>query len=175
MINGSRWIPYQEAHFVTPPFPEYPSGHSSFSAASAFVLTNFFGDGKCNISFTMKKGASLFEPYIPAGQPGYIAGVTDVPNSGPQTVGYSPAKDIDLFFSSLFEAADSAGVSRRYGGIHVATGDLEGRKLGRMVGELIWNKYITEWNPTGAPSTPSSNTAAPSTNVNLNFGGLLGN
>jgi hypothetical protein len=33
----------------TPPFPEYTSGHSVISTASAIVLTNFFGD---NFSFT---------------------------------------------------------------------------------------------------------------------------
>ena len=29
---------------ITPPFPEYPSGHSTQSAAAATVLTQFFGD-----------------------------------------------------------------------------------------------------------------------------------
>lgn len=36
-----NWEPYLQ----TPPFPEYPSGHSTISAASAEVLTAFFGDG----------------------------------------------------------------------------------------------------------------------------------
>lgn len=39
------WVPYLQ----TPPFPEYPSGHSTISSASAEVLTAFFGD---NVSFT---------------------------------------------------------------------------------------------------------------------------
>lgn len=34
------WSPYLQ----TPPFPEYPSGHSSISAAAAAVLTQRFGD-----------------------------------------------------------------------------------------------------------------------------------
>jgi len=29
---------------ITPPFPEYPSGHSTQSGAAAAVLTRFFGD-----------------------------------------------------------------------------------------------------------------------------------
>jgi hypothetical protein len=29
----------------TPPFPEYPSGHSVASSAAAVVLTHFLGDG----------------------------------------------------------------------------------------------------------------------------------
>lgn len=36
----------------TPPFPEYPSGHSVISGASATVLTHFFGDGFSYIDST---------------------------------------------------------------------------------------------------------------------------
>jgi hypothetical protein len=34
------WLPMLQ----TPPFPEYPSGHSDISAASAVILTHLFGD-----------------------------------------------------------------------------------------------------------------------------------
>lgn len=40
-----NWQPYLQ----TPPFPEFPSGHSTISAATAEVLTSFFGDG---VAFT---------------------------------------------------------------------------------------------------------------------------
>jgi membrane-associated phospholipid phosphatase len=36
----SKWLPLLQ----TPPFPEYPSGHSDISAASAVILTHLFGD-----------------------------------------------------------------------------------------------------------------------------------
>ena len=36
-----NWEPYLQ----TPPFPEYPSGHSVISAAAATVLTKLFGEG----------------------------------------------------------------------------------------------------------------------------------
>ncbi len=48
VINKSvdaKWAPFLQ----TPPFPEYPSGHSTISAAAAAVLTNLMGD---NIAFT---------------------------------------------------------------------------------------------------------------------------
>jgi hypothetical protein len=48
VINSNidhTWIPYLQ----TPPFPEYTSGHSTISAASAEVLTSLFGD---NVAFT---------------------------------------------------------------------------------------------------------------------------
>jgi hypothetical protein len=35
-----KWEPF----LITPPFPEYPSGHSTQSAAAATVMTNLFGE-----------------------------------------------------------------------------------------------------------------------------------
>src|SRR5207245_2557238 len=37
-IRGEDWFPYQTRSFPTPPFPEYSSGHSNFSAAGAEIL-----------------------------------------------------------------------------------------------------------------------------------------
>jgi hypothetical protein len=45
VMNKPNWEPYIE----TPPFPEYPSGHSGFSGAATEILTKYFGD---NIEFT---------------------------------------------------------------------------------------------------------------------------
>lgn len=39
-LIDSKWFPLLQ----TPPFPEYPSGHSTISALSATVLTHFLGD-----------------------------------------------------------------------------------------------------------------------------------
>ena len=36
--TARNWLPYQRANFITPPFPEYVSGHSTFSAAAAEIL-----------------------------------------------------------------------------------------------------------------------------------------
>ena len=43
-VLGQNWLPYQELNVVTPPFPEYVSGHSTFSAAARTVLVMFFGN-----------------------------------------------------------------------------------------------------------------------------------
>jgi hypothetical protein len=34
-MDGAQWIPYQAATFPKPPFPDYVSGHSTYSAAAA--------------------------------------------------------------------------------------------------------------------------------------------
>jgi hypothetical protein len=48
--------------------------------------------------------------------------------------GVTPAKDMALSWKTLTEAADEAGMSRRYGGIHFYSGDQQGRALGRLIG-----------------------------------------
>lgn len=40
LLKDPNWKPLLQ----TPPFPEYPSGHSTISATSASILTHFFGD-----------------------------------------------------------------------------------------------------------------------------------
>ncbi len=42
-VKGEDWLPYQPATFITPPFAEYTSGHSTFSAAAAEVLKRSTG------------------------------------------------------------------------------------------------------------------------------------
>lgn len=148
-INGGQWKPYQNKYFVTPPFAEYTSGHSGFSGASAEVLKRFFGSDEMGLSFTVKEGESLFEPKITAGNPGYIAGVTDVPNSGPNTIGYVPASDVTLSWNTFTEAANEAGISRLYGGIHFNSGNVEGMNIGRAVGKKVYEKFeqLTGYQP----------------------------
>ena len=43
-ILAENWWPYQRPTFVTPPFPGYISGHSTYSRAAAEVLTRLTGN-----------------------------------------------------------------------------------------------------------------------------------
>lgn len=116
--RGTQLIPGDQfqSYIPTPPFAEYPSGHSAFSAASATVLRLFTGDPYFGASFTFKAGTSTVEP------------------------GLTPARDVVLSWRTFDEAADEAGISRRYGGIHFMQGDLESRELGRRIGLLVWQR-----------------------------------
>ncbi len=121
-IDGEKWRPYQPETVVTPPFPEYVSGHSTFSAASAEILKRFTGSDDFGHSVTRKAGSSAVEP------------------------GTVPKADVTLSWATFSDAADEAGISRRYGGIHFEDGDLRGREMGRQIGAQAWNKaqaYIT--------------------------------
>jgi hypothetical protein len=108
---------------VTPPFPEYFSGHSVFSAAGAEVLKLFTKSDKFGGSVTFLKGNSRVEP------------------------GFSPAANVTLFWKTFSDAADQAGLSRRYGGIHFIQGDLDGRSRGTLIGRQAWKKAKTFFNP----------------------------
>jgi len=118
-IPASLWRPYQLATVVTPPFPEYFSGHSIFSAAAAEVLRSFTGSDALGASVTIPKDSFRGEP------------------------GCGPAADVTLTFPTFSDAADAAGMSRRWGGIHFKDGDLTGRVTGRLVGAKVWAKART--------------------------------
>jgi uncharacterized protein DUF6851/vanadium-dependent haloperoxidase-like protein len=109
-IRGEDWQPY----LATPPFPEFPSGHSTFSAAAAAVLARFTGSDRFGASATVAAGSSQVEP------------------------GTTPAADVVLSWPTFTDAANQAGRSRRHGGIHFREGDLVGRALGAMVGARAW-------------------------------------
>lgn len=117
-IDGADWKPYQAATVVTPPFPEYFSGHSIFSAAGAETLKLFTKSDNFGHSVVIQAGSSRVEP------------------------GTVPAHDLVLYWATFTDAADEAGISRRFGGIHFIDGDLEARKFGRIVGQNAWKKTL---------------------------------
>ena len=53
--------------------------------------------------------------------------------------GATPAADVTLRWWTFDEAADEAGMSRRYGGIHFQRGDVESRQIGRAIGSQTWH------------------------------------
>ena len=64
---GEEWFPYQPTSFPTPPFAEYSSGHSNFSAAGAEILRLFTGSDRFGGSVTVSRGSSRVEPgLVPA-------------------------------------------------------------------------------------------------------------
>ena len=116
-ILAVDWIPYQKPTFVTPSFAGYVSGHSAFSRAAAEVLTGFTGSEYFP--------GGLGEWVIPAGALEFEAG---------------PDEDVRLQWATYADAADQAGISRIYGGIHVRADDFGGRLIGADIGKAAWAK-----------------------------------
>ena len=128
LIKGKNWRPYQAATVVTPPFAEYVSGHSIFSGSAARVLKLFTGSDRFGHSVTIRAGQSNVEG------------------------GLVPASDVTLRWRTFSDAADEAGISRRYGGIHFIDGDIQARKMGRKIGKQAWRKALTYFH--GTAGTP---------------------
>lgn len=114
-LLGQNWMPYQLPNFITPPFPEFVSGHSTFSAASAEVLRSFTGSDSYGDSVTFAPASAKFE-----------AGV--------------PSTPVTLRWVTFTDAAEEAGMSRLYGGIHFQDGNVSGQTLGRQVGAQVWER-----------------------------------
>lgn len=111
-ILGEDWLPYQKATFVTPAFAGYFSGHSTFSRSAAEVLTELTGS-----------------EFFPGGRYDFHA-----PASNFLTFEYGPTTDLTLQWATYRDAADEAGLSRLYGGIHVRADDFTGRIAGYSIG-----------------------------------------
>jgi hypothetical protein len=95
-VIDPKWEPL----LITPPFPEYPSGHSTQSGAAAIVLTSLFGDGFAFSDTTHERD------------------------------GFAPRS-----FGSFEAAAQEAGISRLYGGIHFRAAIERGIAQGKCIGQ----------------------------------------
>jgi hypothetical protein len=96
-VIDPAWSPL----LITPPFPEYPSGHSTQSGAAATVLTAAFGENHAFTDTTHEDD----------GLPGRA-------------------------FPDFWAAANEAGISRLYGGIHFRSAIEQGLDQGRCVGDF---------------------------------------
>ena len=122
IIDGKDWQPYQAATVVTPPFPEWYSGHSVFSRTGAEILERFTGSKCFGDTYRNAAGVSRVEP------------------------GITPRKEVVLRWRTFREASDEAGISRRYGGIHFVNGDLAGRGVAPAIAENAWKKALAYFN-----------------------------
>ena len=94
---------------MTPAFAGLLSGHSTFSRAAAEVLTAITGS-----------------PYFPGGLTEWT-----VPAAICSTR-RGRREDVTLQWATYFDAADQAGMSRIYMGIHIAEDDFDGRTSAPM-------------------------------------------
>jgi hypothetical protein len=117
-LTGENWQPY----IPTPPFPEHVSGHSTFSYAAATILKQYTRSDNFNGCFTFEKGRSVIEPNT------------------------SPPCDVVFDWPTFTAAAEQAGKSGLYGGIHFKNAIECGQKLGVQVGLNAWDKATFYFN-----------------------------
>lgn len=111
--KDENWLPLLK----TPPFPTYTSGHSTFSGAAASVLTSLYG-----VSYAFESTSDAHTGY------------TQRP-LGDELITRRQ-------FSSFLQAAEEAGMSRIYGGIHFAFDNTEGLALGQSVGAFVVDNFL---------------------------------
>ena len=138
-ILGQDWRPYQDPTFVTPPFAEYVSGHSTFSRAAAEVLTLFTGSSQFYDGVTVTS-----QDINGDGRPDLLGQF--IARAGSNKFEHGPAEDVYLRWSTFQDASDEAGISRLYGGIHFQDGDRFGRLMGEAVGRQAFAKAHALWN-----------------------------
>lgn len=111
-ILARNFVTYQDPDgSFSPPFAEYVSGHSTFSGAAAAVLESFTGDTALGVGTTLPAGGSNFDPTF-------------------------PETSLTLSWAEFDMAAEEAGLSRIFGGIHFEDGNEAGLALGDTVGTL---------------------------------------
>ncbi|MGE3877493.1 MAG: vanadium-dependent haloperoxidase [Planctomycetota bacterium] len=113
-VRAEDWINFSPADFQCPPFPAYPSGHSTVSGGASTILRLFTG--------------SDWFGFVAPRVPGSITG--------------EPSDDAVLLELPSFTAtAELAGISRVMGGYHIQADNLAGLELGRRVAEFSWPRY----------------------------------
>jgi hypothetical protein len=119
-IPGETWVPYQLMTSPTPAFPEHISGHSTFSAAAAEILRSFTGSDTLGSTYVKQAGTMITEPNF-------------------------PSANVTLSWATFTAAAEQAGISRVYGGIHFDNANAAGLTVGRQVGKLVFAKAQSMW------------------------------
>ena len=119
-IMADTWVPYQRTNFVTPAFPGYFSGHSTFSRSGAEIFTAITGS-----------------PFFPGGLGTYSNFVLGFEKG--------PSVPMTLQWATYYDAADQAGISRIWGGIHPPIDNLVGRRAGAQVGKGVWALAKRYW------------------------------
>lgn len=139
--NTSIWKPYQESRLWTPPFPDYISGHSAFSSVAACILTKLLGSNisRLNIKLT-KEEMRMLSPIFASNQ----FNLMDISNiiiyaDSSKILKNVPNKQVQLNFDTWESMAESAGISRIYGGIHYPSSNIISLEVGRMVCKNLFN------------------------------------
>lgn len=128
-ILAKDWWPYQRPTFVSPPFPGFYSGHSTYSRTGAIVMTELTGT-----------------PYFPDGLGEFVC-----PQNQYLVFEEGPSVTVKLQWATYFDASDQCSLSRIWGGIHPPQDDIPGRKVGNKVGPEAVAKAKAYWEGTACP------------------------
>jgi hypothetical protein len=141
---GQYWLPYQELNFVTPPFPDFVSGHSTFSSASSKIFCYLFETDTINLANPAINNPILQKlcPILTNTLNFSLNNIFIMPHKS--TIEDDiPSTSINLSWNTWSDMARSSGKSRIYGGIHVESSNQAGQILGSNIADKIWNNFKT--------------------------------
>lgn len=145
-ISNNLWKTFQQKNNQTPPFPDFISGHSTFSSGAAVVFEKFFPEAFSKmdfIQFSQEHGTMIssllnnndYFNNIKIAQ--FKTGSSSVPET---TSNKFPTCAVKLTFNSWREIANYSGISRIYGGIHGNNANNAGLIIGENIAHDILNR-----------------------------------
>lgn len=138
--QGQYWLPFQELNFVTPPFPDFVSGHSTFSLSSAKIFCYMFQTDTINLSNPVINNniINYLTPILPNTANFSLNNIFILPHKS-MIENEVPSTGVNLNWNTWSSLARSSGISRIYGGIHVESSNQGGQLLGSNIADKIWN------------------------------------
>jgi hypothetical protein len=152
-ILAENWWSFQRPSFVSPPFPGFMSGHSTYSRAAAEIMEMMTGD-----------------PFFPGGMGAFLAKQNEF-----LFFEEGPSQDVILQWATYRDASDQCSLSRIWGGIHPAVDDMPGRFIGEAIAAETFPLSNSFWHDTtvhiinvaASPKAINSNTIQQSTDFYL--------
>lgn len=146
-VNNNIWIPFQQINNLSPPFPDYISGHSTFSSAAAIIFDKYFPQAFSDINFApfSNEHGSMISQLLENNEYDNTVKVTMIKiNSSSvydETVSSLkfPSCAVKLTFNTWRELANLSGISRIYGGIHGNNANNAGLIIGETIAKDILN------------------------------------
>jgi len=142
-IQGCEWMPFQRDDFVTPPFPDFVSGHSTFSMACATVFARLLqSDTLCCVCHepilpsTFQRLSSLCDGQT---MPCLFSHITIAKHMSHIESNDLP---VTMEWSTWSQMAREAGLSRIYGGIHYPSSNIAGGVVGEWVTHTLLDKRL---------------------------------
>lgn len=151
-VSNRIWKPFQQNTAITPPFPDFISGHSTFSGSASIIFEKFFSNDFSKVEFPpfSKVHAEMISPMIAnnldqctISQISCLAGSSKI-EQGNSPLPF-PLSVTCINFNSWRELAEFSGLSRIYGGIHTQAANGIGILCGQMIAsDIIQQKAIKD-------------------------------
>ena len=156
--SGAYWLPYENLDFVTPPFPDFCSGHATFGAVSARLFNYLLGQDSILLNNPVSN-LEILGSLAPILAPNFSNTDTSLntlainnvfcypgcstiqPNPGFNGNLQSPLSAVVLNYSTWNEMSIENADSREYGGVHYNSSNKAGLLLGTQIADKIWGLY----------------------------------